>query len=52
MSPHRPAPLLHVRQAGGLTLATVLTDDLSEANAEALGEELSRLLEGAPARPC
>jgi anti-anti-sigma factor len=50
MSPHRPAPLLHVRQAGDLTLATVLTPDLSEANAEALGEELSRLLEGA-ARP-
>jgi anti-anti-sigma factor len=50
MSPHRPAPILHVRQAGDLTLATVLTDDLSEANAEALGEELSRLLEGS-ARP-
>jgi len=50
MSPHRPAPLLHLRQAGGLTLATVLTDDLSDANAEALGEELSRLLKGA-ARP-
>jgi anti-anti-sigma factor len=50
MTPHRSAPLLQVRQAGHLTLAVVLTDDLSEANAEALGEELSRLLEGA-ARP-
>jgi anti-anti-sigma factor len=50
MSPHRPAPILHVRPAGEVTLATVLTPHLSEANAEELGEELSRLLAGA-ARP-
>ncbi len=47
MSPHRPTPLLHVRQDGDLTLATVLTPDLTEDHAEALGEELSRLLGGA-----
>jgi anti-sigma B factor antagonist len=50
MTPHRPAPLLHARQDGGLTLATVLATHLSEANAEELSEELSRLLGGA-ARP-
>jgi anti-anti-sigma factor len=50
MPPHRPAPLLHVRQDGDLTRATVLTPDLTEDHAEALGEELYRLVEGA-ARP-
>jgi anti-anti-sigma factor len=50
MSQHRPAPLLHVRQDGDVTLATALATHLSEANAEALGEELSRLVEG-PAPP-
>jgi anti-anti-sigma factor len=47
MSPHRPAPLLHARQDAGVTLATVLATHLTEANAEGLGEELSRLAEGA-----
>jgi anti-anti-sigma factor len=50
MTPHRTAPLLHARQDGDVTLATVLATHLSEANAEGLGEELSRLVEGA-ARP-
>jgi anti-anti-sigma factor len=51
MSPHRPAPLLRARRAGDLTLATVLAAHLSEANAEELGKELSRLAEGsAPPR--
>jgi hypothetical protein len=36
MMPHRPAPLLHTCKAGDLTLATVLTPDLNEANAEDL----------------
>jgi anti-anti-sigma factor len=49
MSP-RPAPLVHARKAGDVTLATVLTPDLHEANAEDLGEELFRLGEGV-ARP-
>jgi anti-anti-sigma factor len=39
----RPAPLLHARQDGGVTLVTVLATHLSEAHAEALGAELSRL---------
>ena len=50
LSPRRPAPLLHARQDGGLTLATVLATHLSEADAEGLGQELSRLAEGV-ARP-
>jgi anti-anti-sigma factor len=50
MTPHRPAPLLHVRPAGDVTLATVLTPHLSEDHAEDLGEELARLVGGA-ARP-
>jgi anti-anti-sigma factor len=50
MTPHRPAPLLHARLDSGLTLATVLPTHLTEDNAEALGQELSRLVEG-PARP-
>jgi anti-anti-sigma factor len=50
MKPHRPAPLLHARKAGDVTLATVLTPDLNEANAEELGQELFRLVEGV-ARP-
>jgi anti-anti-sigma factor len=50
MMPHRPAPLLNACKAGDVTLATVLTPYLSEANAEDLGEELFRLVEGV-ARP-
>src|SRR5690349_20972531 len=50
MTPHRPAPLVHARKAGDVTLATVLTADLNEANADDLGEQLSRLVEGV-ARP-
>ena len=49
MSP-RPAPLVHARKAEDVTLATVLTPDLNEANVEDLGEELFRLVEGV-ARP-
>ena len=47
---HRPTPLLDAHKAGDVTLVTVLTHDLSEANAEDLGEELFRLAEGV-ARP-
>jgi anti-sigma B factor antagonist len=50
MTLHRPTPLLDVHKAGDVTLITVLTHDLSEANAEDLGEELFRLVEGV-ARP-
>jgi anti-anti-sigma factor len=50
MMPHRPAPLLDTHKAGDVTLATVLTPDLSEVNAEDLGKELFRLVEGV-ARP-
>jgi anti-anti-sigma factor len=50
MMPHRTAPLLQARKAGDVTLATVLTPDLNEANAEDLGQELLRLVEGV-ARP-
>jgi len=46
MMPHRPAPLLNACKAGDVTLATVLTPYLSEANAEELGKELFRLVEG------
>jgi anti-anti-sigma factor len=50
MTPHRTAPILHARQDGDLTRATVLTPNLTEDHAEELGVELSRLLQGA-ARP-
>jgi anti-sigma B factor antagonist len=50
MTLHRPAALLHALKAGDVTLVTVLTHDLSEANADDLGEELFRLVEGV-ARP-
>jgi anti-sigma B factor antagonist len=50
MPPHRPTPLLHARKAGDVTLAAVLTPDLSEANAEAVGQALVHLVEGV-ARP-
>jgi anti-anti-sigma factor len=50
MTPHSPFPLLYARKAGDVTLATVLAHDLSEANAQAVGQTLARLVEGV-ARP-
>jgi anti-anti-sigma factor len=50
MPPHRPAPLLDARQAGDVTLVTVLTPDLSETKAKAVGLTLVHLVEGV-ARP-
>jgi anti-anti-sigma factor len=50
MMPHRPAPLLHARKAGDVTHVTVLTHDLSEANAKVVGQALVHLVEGV-ARP-
>jgi anti-anti-sigma regulatory factor len=50
MMPHSPLPLLHARKAEDVTLATILTSDLSEAKAEAVSQELLRLTEGV-ARP-
>jgi len=52
MTPHCTAPLLHARKAGDVTLATVLARDLSEANAEELGEALSRQVDGEAPPAC
>ena len=48
--PHPAPPLVHARKAGDVTLVTVLTPDLSEAKAKAVGLTLVHLVE-AVARP-
>ena len=46
MSSQRRHPTLRLRKHGDVTVVRVAADDLSEVNAQAVGEELFRLVEG------